>query len=383
MRIFAAKLEVMDKPFIFGIPVEDTHFIGREKEIQRLSTNFKYGVNTILLSPRRWGKTSLVNKVAGLVASKDLVVVKMDIFSCRNEYDFYNTFSAAILKQTASRIEEWKDLAKGFIEKLTPKISLSPDPNSEYSVSLGITSKTHTPEELLEFPETIAKRKGCHIVVCIDEFQQVGEFPDSLNVQKRMRTIWQHQKNVSYCLYGSKIHMMTNLFQKKSYPFYKFGEVQYLKAIPLDAWTAYISDRFEREQKHISEALIKALCENVEYQSSYVQQLAYNVFLLTETEVTESILNQAVEDLVDQNSAIFIEQVQSLTTYQLNFLRAVLAGNHNGFGEKEIRENYGLGAPSNIVRLKKSLVDKELIEITKDGVIIGDPVLRLWLKKVL
>ena len=383
MRIFAAKLEVMDKPFIFGIPVEDTHFIGREKEIQRLSTNFKYGVNTILLSPRRWGKTSLVNKVAGLVASKDLVVVKMDIFSCRNEYDFYNTFSAAILKQTASRIEEWKDLAKGFIEKLTPKISLSPDPNSEYSVSLGITSKTHTPEELLEFPETIAKRKGCHIVVCIDEFQQVGEFPDSLNVQKRMRTIWQHQKNVSYCLYGSKMHMMTNLFQKKSYPFYKFGEVQYLKAIPLDAWTAYISNRFEREQKHISEALIKALCESVEYQSSYVQQLAYNVFLLTETEVTESILNQAVEDLVDQNSAIFIEQVQSLTTYQLNFLRAVLAGNHNGFGEKEIRENYDLGVPSNIVRLKRSLIDKELIEITKDGVIIGDPVLRFWLKKVL
>jgi len=383
MRIFAAKLEVMDKPFIFGIPVEDTHFIGREKEIQRLSTNFKYGVNTILLSPRRWGKTSLVNKVAGLVASKDLVVVKMDIFSCRNEYDFYNTFSAAILKQTASRIEEWKDLAKGFIEKLTPKISLSPDPNSEYSVSLGITSKTHSPEELLEFPETIAKRKGCHIVVCIDEFQQVGEFPDSLNVQKRMRTIWQHQKNVSYCLYGSKMHMMTNLFQKKSYPFYKFGEVQYLKAIPLDAWTTYISNRFEKEQKHISETLIKALCESVEYQSSYVQQLAYNVFLLTETEVTESILNQAVEDLVDQSSGIFIEQVQSLTTYQLNFLRAVLAGNHNGFGEKEIRENYSLGAPSNIVRLKKSLIDKELIEITKDGVIIGDPVLRFWLKKVL
>jgi len=383
MRIFAAKLEVMDKPFIFGIPVEDTHFIGREKEIQRLSTNFKYGVNTILLSPRRWGKTSLVNKVAGLVASKDLVVVKMDIFSCRNEYDFYNTFSAAILKQTASRIEEWKDLAKGFIEKLTPKISLSPDPNSEYSVSLGITSKTHTPEELLEFPETIAKRKGCHIVVCIDEFQQVGEFPDSLNVQKRMRTVWQHQSNVSYCLYGSKMHMMTNLFQKKSYPFYKFGEVQYLKAIPLSAWTIYISDRFEREKKHISEALIEQLCESVEYQSSYVQQLAYNVFLLTETGVTESILRQALEDLIDQNSAIFIEQVQSLTTYQLNFLRAVLAGNHNGFGEKEIRENYDLGVPSNIVRLKRSLIDKELIEITKDGVIIGDPVLRFWLKKVL
>ena len=82
----------MDKPFIFGVPVEDEHFIGREEEIKRLSTNFQYGVNTILLSPRRWGKTSLVNKVAGLAASKDLIVVKTDIFPCRNEYDFYNVF---------------------------------------------------------------------------------------------------------------------------------------------------------------------------------------------------------------------------------------------------------------------------------------------------
>ena len=177
--------------------------------------------------------------------------------------------------------------------------------------------------------------------------------------------------------------MMTNLFQKKSYPFYKFGEMLYLKTIPLDAWTAYISDRFEREQKHISEPLIKKLCESVEFQSSYVQQLAYNVFLLTEIETSECILAQGIEDLIDQNSGIFIEQVQSLTTYQLNFLRAILAGNHNGFGEKVIRETFNLGVPSNIVRLKQSLIDKELIEITERGIIIGDPVLRFWLKKVL
>lgn len=94
-------------------------------------------------------------------------------------------------------------------------------------------------------------------------------------------------------------------------------------------------------------------------------------------------MTQGIEDLIDQNSGIFIEQVQSLTAYQLNFLRAVLAGNHAGFGEKEIRETFNLGAPSNIARLKQSLIDKELIEITESGIIIGAPVLRLWLKKVL
>jgi len=373
----------MDKPFIFGIPVEDSHFIGREGEINRLATNFKYGMNTILISPRRWGKTSLVNKVAGLVTSKELLVVKMDIFSCRNEYDFYNVFSEAILKQTASKVEEWKDVAKGFIERLTPKISMSPDPLSEYSLSLGITAKTHIPEEILQLPETIAQRKDCHVLICIDEFQQVGEFPDSLTIQKRMRSVWQHQDNVSYCLYGSKMHMMTNLFQKKSYPFYKFGEMLYLKPISLDAWKSYISGRFEQEGKHISDKLIQKLCETVAYHSSYVQQLAYSTLLLTKDEVSEEILAAAVEDLISQNSSIFIEQTQSLTSYQLNFLRAILYGVNNGFNEKEVRESFDLGVPSNVARLKKSLVDKELIEYTENGVEIGDPVLRLWLKRVL
>ena len=373
----------MDKPFIFGIPVEDSHFIGREEEINRLATNFKYGVNTVLISPRRWGKTSLVNKVAGMVTSKELLVVRMDIFSCRNEYDFYNVFSEAILKQTASKVEEWKDLAKGFIERLAPKISMSPDPLSEYSLSLGITSKTHTPEEVLQLPETIAQRKSCHLLICIDEFQQVGEFPDSWTVQKRMRSVWQHQNNVSYCLYGSKMHMMTNLFQKKSYPFYKFGEMLYLKPISLDAWKNYISGRFEQEGKHISDELIQKLCETVEYHSSYVQQLAYCTLLMTKKEVTKEVLTAAVEDLVSQNSSIFIEQTQSLTSYQLNFLRAILYGVNNGFNEKEVRESFDLGVPSNVDRLKKSLVDKELIEYTEKGVEIGDPVLRLWLKRVL
>lgn len=373
----------MDKPFIFGVPVDDNHFIGREDEIQRLSTNFKYGVNTILISPRRWGKTSLVNKVAAAVASKKLIVVKTDVFSCRNEYDFYNTVSAAVLKQTASKIEEWKDLTKGFVERLAPKISLSPDPVSDYSISLGITPKTHTPEEVLELPEKIAQKKGCHIILCIDEFQQVGEFPDSLSVQKRMRTAWQHQKNVSYCLYGSKMHMMTNLFQKKSYPFYKFGELLYLKPIPLKYWTVYISSRFESQKKHISDELIRRLCENVEYQSSYVQQLAYSTLVLTKKTVTDAILDQAMEDLVNQNSGIFIEQLNSLTTYQMNFLRAVLSGVSRGFGEKAVRDTFDLGVPSNITRLKKTLIDKELVEITENGIIIGDPVLRIWLKKIL
>ena len=74
--------------------------------------------------------------------------------------------------------------------RLVPKISFSPEPNSDISLSLGITPATHTPEEILNLPEHIARQKEKRIVVCIDEFQQIGEFADSLTVQKRLRTVW-------------------------------------------------------------------------------------------------------------------------------------------------------------------------------------------------
>ena len=373
----------MEKPFVFGVPADNVHFVGRESEIERLSANMRYGVNTVLMSPRRWGKTSLVNKVAGSLSNdKERIIIRMDIFACRSEYDFYNVFSSEILKQTASKIDEWKKIAKGFIERLTPKISVNPDHTAEYSVSLGITPKTHTPQEILSLPQIIAERKKSDIVICIDEFQQIGEFPDSLSVQKKLRTVWQGQKNVSYCLYGSKMHMMMKLFQKKSYPFYRFGEILNLKPIPLEIWIPYIKSRFNAFGKNINESMIGRICQTVEYQASYVQQLAYSILLLTDRDATETVFNAGVNDLISQNSGTFLEQTQSLTSYQLNFLRAVIDGVSQGFGEASVREQYNLGSPSNIARLKQALIDKELIEQTETGIIIGDPVLRLWLKKL-
>lgn len=372
----------MEQPFVFGVPADAPYFVGREKELSRLETNAKYGVNTILMSPRRWGKTSLVNRVAQS-SVPGRIVVRMDIFACRSEYDFYNTFSSAILKQTSSKIEEFWENAKEFLVRLTPKIGVSPEPGKDYSLYLGITPKTHTPEEVLSLPERIAQKKNCDLFICIDEFQQIGEFPDSLSVQKRLRGIWQNQKHVSYCLFGSKPHMMTNLFLKKSYPFYKFGDVINLDPIPLETWIPYIQGRFEVFGKHVDTSFVARICETVEYQASYVQQLAYSVLLFTDKEVTEPVFSKAVEDLLAQNSNMFIEQTQSLTAYQLNFLRAVIDGVTNNFGEAAIREKYNLGSSSNIIRLKQSMIEKELVELNVNGVSLSDPVLKLWLKRIL
>ena len=371
----------MDKPFAFGVPVDGEYFIGREAEIRRLSTLFKCGINVVLMSPRRMGKTSLVKTVAGMAASKDLIIVQMDAYPCRSEYDFYNAFAESVIGATSSKIEEIARNAMDFIGRISPTISVSPDNTAEYSLSFGITPQTHTPKEILDLPEKIAERKNCRIVVCIDEFQQIGEYPESLAVQKRLRSAWQNHKKVSYCLYGSKMHMMNSLFQKKNSPFYKFGENMPLSSISLDDWQKYICERFALNGKEIPASYVERICEAVEYQSSYIQQLAWCILYNTEKTVGEDVFRQSLQDLIDQNTPVFIEHTEHLTAYQVNFLHAVADGITSGYGQEKIRIGYNLGAPSNIPRLKKALTDKDLIDYTLDGYSIADPVFKLWFKK--
>lgn len=377
-----SKASNMDKPFVFGIAVDEQHFIGRQKEIEQLSSHMRYGVNTILISPRRWGKTSLVKRVAKEVADEQLKIVFVDIFYCRNEYDFYNTFAAAVLQQTASRLDEWKQNAQEFLSRLVPKISFTSEPNQDFSISLGITPKTYKPEEILNLPEQIAQKRGYKIVVCIDEFQQIGDFPESMTVQKRMRTAWQHQHNTSYCLFGSKKHMMSTLFHSRSNPFYKFGTTMYLDVIPTEEWQPYLCQRFAQEGKRLSEDLAAQICQMVSNHPSYVQQLAFNTLICTkEKEVRIENLRDAYNNLLDENTPLFVEKTERLTSYQMNFLRAIIAGVHKDFGMASIREEYNLGSSSNIVRIKDALIEKEFIDILPEGIIIADPILEKWLQK--
>ena len=108
-----------NKPFIFGVATSGDNFTDREKETERLLLNFRHGVNTVLISPRRWGKTSLVQKASRLAQSDKLKIVYIDIFSCRSDRDFYDAFVSAVLKQTTSKVDEWLEHIKLFLSRIS------------------------------------------------------------------------------------------------------------------------------------------------------------------------------------------------------------------------------------------------------------------------
>ena len=372
-----------NKPFIFGVATSGDNFTDRGKETERLLLNFQNGVNTVLISPRRWGKTSLVQKVCRLAQSDKLKVVYLDIFSCRSDKDFYNAFAAAVLKQTSSKLDDWLENAKSFLSRISPKISIGTDPMTDFSISIEMNPNGNDVDEILQLPEKIAKKKGCNIVVCIDEFQQIAEFKDSKTFQKRLRTVWQLQSSVSYCLFGSKKHLMNELFEKRNLPFYKFGDAIYLSKIGTSDWVDYICGRFKATGKHISKELAEKICQIVDNHSSYVQQLAWLVWIHTDGTATEQDFKMACQDIIDQNTPLFEKQTESLTTYQMNFLRAVIDGVHSEFTKQEVLQKYQLGSSANVTIIKRTLVKKELIEIDKRQVVIPDPVMKVWLKREL
>lgn len=371
---------MMNKPFIYGMSVEGEHFTDRELETKRLQLNFENGVNSILISPRRMGKTSLVKKVKSLAESSKLKIVYMDIYKCRTEYEFYEKYASAVIQATSTKMERMVESAKEFLMGISPKIVFSPEPTTEFSLSLGVNPRANSPEEILDLPERIARKRGIQIVVCIDEFQQIGEMPDSLILQRTIRSVWQHHKHTSYCLFGSKQHLMSNLFYSRKMPFYQFGDMFFLHKIPSEKWIPFIVSRFEVVGKKISADLAEKICQAVDNYSAYVQQLAWNVLTLTEKEANEQTFREGLDATLAQVVPLFVEQTANLSSYQLNFIRAICVGYHNDFGKREVTSLFNLGTRSNLPKLKKALIEREIIEETESGIFLSDPLFAVWFK---
>lgn len=371
----------MKTPFVFGKTVSGDAFTDREKETTKLVSNFTYGVNTFIVSPRRWGKTSLVKKAKSLAENDNLKIVYVDVQQCRCADEFCERYASAVLTQTSNKMEEWFENAKSFLSRISFGVDASTDMSGEMSFKLQYHQKENSMEDMLQLPEKIAKKKNIRVMVCIDEFQQIGKFQDSLQFQTQLRSIWQHHEQTSYCLFGSKKHMMESLFNDTSKPFYKFGDIIYLQRIPVEYWVKYITGKFHDAYKSITSEQAEWIVEKVEGNSSYVQQLSWYVFQRTERVVSDDILTDALNELIDQCRDVFESKTENLTAYQMNFLRAVADGVHKGFSSANIIESYKLNSSANIAIVRKSLIDKELILEENKEIKLSDPIMGIWIQK--
>jgi len=371
----------IENPFYFGRMVSGNSFVNREIDIQRLIANFNNGINSILISPRRWGKSSLVKKAGETVKNTDTRIVYMDAFSVRSEPDFYTEYANAVLKATSFHLEERLRNIEKFIKKIVPKIKIGVNPEHEFSISFDWNDLKQNAAEILDLPEKIAKIRGLRVVVCIDEFQNIAAFGDSLAFQKILRSVWQTHEATCYCLYGSKFHMMQELFERQSMPFYRFGDLIHLEKIAEKDWCNFIRKQFESTGKTIGPIFISRIIRDTDRHSYYVQQLSNLIWGKTHDEVNNAIYCAALDDMIAQNAILYQRDTEIMPITQLNFLKAVASGERKKMTAFETLQKYRLGTSANVVKNKKHLLNAEIIDIRGKEVFFIDPVYELWFKK--
>lgn len=373
----------MKNPFIYGKIATGESFTDREEEQKQLIANFSADINTIIISPRRWGKSSLVTAAAKLFQKKnpETRFCFIDLFNVRSEEEFYSYFTKEVLKISFTKWEDMIHSAKNFFKQITPKFNVGIDPVNDFSVSLNWNEVKKSPEEILNLPEAISKKKKIKIIVCIDEFQNIAFFDDALAFQKKLRAHWQQHKIASYCLYGSKRHMLTELFEDKSMPFYKFGSIMFLEKISESYWIDFIVNNFERTKKHIKREVAQQVAQTMENHPYFVQQLAHTAWNLTKNYCTESELNLAIDKLLNQHTILFQREVDNLTNPQINFLKA-LCNNVIQFSSANTLIEYKLGTSGNVNRIKESLVKKEILDIRPGNIEFIDPLFKLWFTRI-
>jgi uncharacterized protein len=369
-------------PFKYGKIVDNEHFTNRTSEIEHIKNNFISQINTIIISPRRWGKSSLVLK-AGKEASKNkkIKMCYIDLYKVRTYQDFYELLINEVLKSTNNKMDEFLASSRDWLQAIMPRFSYSPIPDNEISISFNWNDIEHNQDQILNMAEEIAKKKNIQLIIAIDEFQNITSLDDHIAFQKRLRANWQTHNHVTYCLYGSKRHMLMDVFTNQSMPFYKFGDILFLKKISADHWKDYIQNTFKSSGKEISEDSALLICNLADHHSFYVQQLAQICWLYTDKNCDNEIVNKAHEALIDQMSMVFQNLVDQLSKTQINYLLAILKSEVN-LSSKEKISKYNLGSSANIQKIKAALENKEILDFQNNTITFNDPLFSSWLKLV-
>ena len=356
------------------------NFTDRKEETKQLENNFRYCINTIIISPRRWGKSSLVHKAAKCAENKnqDLKVCYIDLLNVLNIEEFYVLYATELIKAISSKWEEFVKNTESFLSSLIPKVSISPVPGEEISLTLDMERLRVNPDEILDLPEKIAIEKGITITVCIDEFQKIGEWKDSSYLQGKFRSKWQFHQHVGYCLFGSKRHMMLEIFTDSSKPFYRFGDLIFLKKIPRQDMVTFIQKRFKETNKTIDEETANMIITLVEDHPYYCQQLAQLSWLRCEDRCNIQIVKEAHKSLVEQLSLLFTNITEDLSLQQLNYLKALL-NEEPAISSTATMAKYGITSATSAHRSKKELIRKDILDNLDGKIQFLDPVYKYWL----
>ncbi len=375
----------MKNPFVIKAYESRELFCDRNDELQLMLRNCINHTDMTLISQRRMGKTGLILRLFDEIATvhPDIHTIYVDIFSSRNIDDFIKLLAEAIMKAFKPKTTLGEKLM-AFIKTMRPQLTFD-NITGEPQLMIAYQSpheKEYTLRGLLEFLDN----QGIHIIIAIDEFQQIRDYPEA-NMEALLRTYIQQTRNLTFIYCGSKKHLMADIFTNEKKPFYSSTAFVSLGKISTESYATFIRRLFNERGREIDDEAIAFILEWTRRHTYYTQQLCHTIFANGDQQIDIGKVKIACEQLMQQGEAVYLQYRQMLTIKQWNYLIAVAKeGCVSQITAAQFLGRHKIGSASTSQRLADALCEKGLLndDINVKGVTysVNDVFLSHWLERL-
>lgn len=369
-------------PFVVGKYVSDNYFCDRVKETEFLRKQILNGRDVALISPRRMGKSGLIQHFFNQSSIREeYYVFFVDIYSTTSLAEFVYLFGKEIYEQLKPQKTQWKEKFFQVISSFRVGFKLDAMSGAP-SFDLGL-GDIHAPQSTLDeiFNYIDEADKPC--IIAIDEFQQIGEYPEK-NVEALLRTQIQRCKKAQFVFSGSKRHLMNNMFNSPSKPFYQSVISMGLDPIPMDEYAKFALRMFEQRGKGLDVDIVNVVWRQFDGYTWYVQMVMNELFSMTEkgSRCDKTMIADAYANIIHVQESSYKNILSQLAPRQKVVLQAIAKeGNACNITSAKFIGKYNLGTASSVQAAVKSLVNNDLITVENGIYRVSDYFFSTWLAK--
>jgi hypothetical protein len=374
-------------PFVYGEVVPKSAFVGRKAELDRLVADLADGQKIFLISPRRYGKSSLIRQAFAGLARQRVTTLDITVSSFSSYVAFLEGYVRALAALDANA-GEWRTWLRGLFTTFTPEWRAEAGDSRAWAVSFPTVrtarDASRLAAEVFALPARVAARLNRRLVIAMDEFQAVAGY-DSGNVEHTLRAAVQQQRNVGYVFAGSEPSLMEQMIGSRR-PFYKAGPVLRLGKIPPRVFADFIDDRF-RKSGLAPEADLGAAIVDVAGNLPYdVQRLAHETWddaaAAKQRTVSLEDVHTTLHRLLAEQDVFFEALWQRLTLAQRSVLRAVVLEHGAAILGNDVRVRYRLGGASSVQTSLAALQRLDLVSRDEEGRYAAvDSLMREWVAR--
>lgn len=374
----------MNNPFVFGDFVSDDAFCDREEELEFLCRDLGDFQKIFLISPRRYGKTSLLKKVLLTLEKDGWIVAYVDLYRASSLQMLLDVYCGAVARAAESSIDRAVRFIGDVLPRLRPKITLDVGGAPSIGIEPVVSDKElmKALDDTFELPARLAEQKKKRVAVVFDEFQEIAKF-DGDALEKLMRSHIQGHHGVGYVFSGSKRHMMEEMVLNEERAFYKLGKVSYLGKIPRVAFLPFLRGCFEKSGFKVESGAVERaldIASEIPYNAQY---LCHEIWDRRHDErlVRKEDVDDVFSKILDEQTPFFVEHWDGLTLIQRSVLKCLSLHESANPYSREFLMASGVRALSTMQTTIKLLIKKGIIEKSNGGYAVSDVFYREWIRR--